>query len=82
MTEVACRYEIARQTMHTWLRRYTDVGMGASAHRPTRPSTKACSSTAIGKVELLHKTMRTGFVRAADGKYETLAELQDDWMPR
>lgn len=48
-------------------------------HLLTRPY----SPTTTGKVERLHKTMRKEFVRAADGKYATLAELQaalDRWV--
>jgi hypothetical protein len=45
--------------------------------------TKPYSPTTTGKVERLHKTMRKEFVRAADGRYQTLAELQaalDAWV--
>jgi transposase InsO family protein len=45
--------------------------------------TKPYSPTTTGKVERLHKTVRAEFVRGADGKYETLAELQealDAWV--
>jgi transposase InsO family protein len=45
--------------------------------------TKPYSPTTTGKVERLHKTMRKEFVRTADGKYATLAELQaalDAWV--
>jgi len=45
--------------------------------------TKPYSPTTTGKVERLHKTMRAEFVRAADGQYATLAELQaalDAWV--
>jgi transposase InsO family protein len=45
--------------------------------------TKPYSPTTTGKVERLHKTMRKEFVRVADGKYQTLAELQaalDAWV--
>jgi transposase InsO family protein len=38
VTEVARRYGVARQTVHAWLRRYADGGMGALADRPTRPA--------------------------------------------
>jgi transposase InsO family protein len=45
--------------------------------------TKPYSPTTTGKVERLHKTMRAEFVRSADGRYATLAELQaalDAWV--
>ena len=48
-------------------------------HLLTRPY----SPTTTGKVERLHKTMRAECVRAADGQYATLAELQaalDSWV--
>jgi transposase InsO family protein len=41
------------------------------------------SPTTTGKVERLHKTMRAEFLRDADGKYATIAELQralDGWV--
>ena len=44
---------------------------------------KPYSPTTTGKVERLHKTMRAEFVRAADGQYATLGELQaalDAWV--
>jgi transposase InsO family protein len=41
------------------------------------------SPTTTGKVERLHKTMRAEFLRDADGRYATIAELQralDGWV--
>jgi len=38
VTVVARRYEVARQTVHEWLRRYASEGaMGALADRSSRP---------------------------------------------
>jgi hypothetical protein len=45
--------------------------------------TKLYSPTTTGKVERLRKTMRREFVRAVDGRYQTLAGLQaalDAWV--
>jgi len=38
VTEVARRYGVARQTVHTWLRRYAEDGLGGLADRSPRPS--------------------------------------------
>jgi len=38
VTEVARRCGVARQTVHTWLRRYAEDGMGGLADRSSRPS--------------------------------------------
>lgn len=37
VTEVARWYGVARQTVHTWLRRYADGGMAALADRRRGP---------------------------------------------
>jgi transposase InsO family protein len=37
VTDVARRYGVARQTVHTWLRRYADHGLGGLADRSERP---------------------------------------------
>lgn len=37
VTDVARRYGVVRQTVHTWIRRYAKGGMAALADRPTRP---------------------------------------------
>jgi transposase InsO family protein len=38
VTEVARRYGVVRQTVHTWLRRYAEGGLGGLADRPSRPA--------------------------------------------
>jgi transposase InsO family protein len=38
VTEVARRYGVVRQTVHTWLRRYAEDGLGALADRSPRPA--------------------------------------------
>jgi transposase InsO family protein len=37
VTEVAARYGVTRQTVHAWLRRYGNGGIGALADRSTKP---------------------------------------------
>ena len=37
VTDVARRYGVVRQTVHTWIRRYAGSGMAALADRPTKP---------------------------------------------
>ena len=37
VTEVARRYGVARQTVHSWLRRYGEEGLGGLADRSSRP---------------------------------------------
>jgi len=39
VTDVARRYGVGRQAVHTWLRRYGDGGLGALADRSPRPDT-------------------------------------------
>jgi len=38
VTEVARRYGVARQTVHGWLRRYAEGGLGGLADRSPRPA--------------------------------------------
>jgi transposase-like protein len=38
VTEVARRYGVVRQTVHTWLRRYAEEGLGGLADRSPRPA--------------------------------------------
>ena len=37
VTDVACRYGVARQRVHEWLRRYPARGLGGLADRSSRP---------------------------------------------
>ncbi len=39
VTDVARRYGVARQTVHTWLRKYASGGLGALADGSSRPAT-------------------------------------------
>jgi transposase InsO family protein len=39
VTEVAARYEVSRQSVHAWIVRYREGGLGALADRPRRPDT-------------------------------------------
>lgn len=39
VTDVARRYGVPRQTVHDWLRRYGNGGVGALANRSTKPDT-------------------------------------------
>ena len=37
VTEVALRFGVSRQSVHAWVRRYAEGGLGALADRPRRP---------------------------------------------
>ena len=39
VTEVAARYEVSRQSVHAWIRRYGEGGLGGLVDRPRRPDT-------------------------------------------
>jgi transposase InsO family protein len=39
VTEVAARYEVSRQSVHAWMVRYRQGGLGGLADRPKRPDT-------------------------------------------
>jgi transposase len=39
VVEVAARFEVSRQSVHAWIRRYGDGGLGALADRRRRPDT-------------------------------------------
>ena len=39
VTDVARRYGVGRQTVHTWLRRYADDGLPGLTDRSSRPNT-------------------------------------------
>jgi transposase InsO family protein len=49
VTEVAARYEVSRQSVHAWLHRYAEGGLGALADRPKRPDT--CPHQVSAEVE-------------------------------
>jgi transposase InsO family protein len=56
VTEVARRYGVARQTVHTWLRRYAADGLGGLADRPSKPA--SCPHQMPAPVEARIVTMR------------------------
>ena len=39
VTEVAARYDVSRQSVHAWIARYRQGGLGGLADRPKRPDT-------------------------------------------
>ena len=49
VTEVARRYGVVRQTVHGWLRRYAEEGLGGLADRSPRPA--SCPHQVSGPVE-------------------------------
>ena len=49
VTEVAARYEVSRQSVHAWIVRYREGGLGALADRPRRPDT--CPHQVSAEVE-------------------------------
>jgi transposase InsO family protein len=49
VTEVAARYDVSRQSVHAWVVRYRDGGLGALADRPRRPDT--CPHQVSAEVE-------------------------------
>ena len=56
MTEVAVRYEVSRQSVHAWIIRYREGGLGALAGRPRRPDT--CPHQVSAEVEAAVCEMR------------------------
>jgi transposase InsO family protein len=77
VTEVAARYEVSRQSVHAWIVRYREGGLGALADRPRRPGTcphqvGAEAEAAVcelrrehprwGPVRLVHELARAGVV--------------------
>jgi transposase len=68
VTEVARRYGVVRQTVHTWLRRYAEDGLGGLADRPSRPV--SCPHQMPAQVEAWIAGMRgehPGWVRRGSG---------------
>ena len=39
VTEVAARHGVSRQSVHAWIRRYAEGGLGGLVDRPRRPDT-------------------------------------------
>jgi transposase InsO family protein len=56
VTEIAARYEVSRQSVHAWIGRYRDGGLGALADRPKRPDT--CPHQVSAEVEAAVCEMR------------------------
>jgi transposase InsO family protein len=56
VTEVAARYEVSRQSVHAWIHRYAEGGLGALADRPKRPDT--CPHQVSAQVEAVVCEMR------------------------
>ena len=47
VTDVARRYGVARQTMHTWLRRYASDGLAGLVDRSSRPGSCPHQTAAV-----------------------------------
>jgi transposase InsO family protein len=56
VTEVAARYEVSRQSVHAWIIRYREGGLGALADRPRRPDT--CPHQVSAEIEAAVCEMR------------------------
>jgi transposase InsO family protein len=61
VTEVAARYEVSRQSVHAWIIRYREGGLGALADRPRRPDT--CPHQVSAEVEAAVCEMRRNHPR-------------------
>jgi transposase len=56
VTEVAARYEVSRQSVHAWIVRYREGGLGGLADQPKRPDT--CPHQVSAEVEAVVCEMR------------------------
>ncbi len=56
VTEVAERYGVSRQSVHAWLRRYEQGGLGGLADRSRRPDT--CPHQVSAEIEAVVCEMR------------------------
>jgi transposase InsO family protein len=56
VTKVAARYEVSRQSVHAWIIRYREGGLGALADRPRRPDT--CPHQVSAEIEAAVCEMR------------------------
>jgi transposase InsO family protein len=56
VTEVAARYEVSRQSVHAWIIRYRQGGLGGLADRPRRPDT--CPHQVSAQIEAVVCEMR------------------------
>jgi transposase InsO family protein len=56
VTEVAARYEVSRQSVHEWIRRYADGGLGGLMDRSKRPD--SCPHQLSAQIEAVVCEMR------------------------
>jgi len=70
VTEVAARHEMSRQSVHAWLARYWEGGLGALADRPRRPDT--CPHQVSAEIEAAVCEMRD------HGSARALRDQRDD----
>jgi transposase InsO family protein len=56
VTEVAARYEVSRQSVHAWIRRYAEGGLGGLIDRPRRPG--SCPHQVSAEVEAVACELR------------------------
>jgi transposase InsO family protein len=56
VTEVAARYDVSRQSVHAWIHRYAEGGLGGLADRPKRPDT--CPHQVSAEIEAAVCEMR------------------------
>jgi transposase len=47
--EVAVRFGVSRQSVHTWVRRYAEGGLGALADRSRRPESSPAHSLRLSR---------------------------------
>jgi transposase InsO family protein len=69
VTEVAVRYEVSRQSVHAWIARYREGGLGALADRPRRPDTcphQVSAEIEAAVCELRREHPRWGPLRLVD----------------
>jgi transposase InsO family protein len=53
VTEVARRHGVVRQTVHEWLRRYAEEGLGGLADRPSRPASCPHQMAAVTEARIV-----------------------------
>ena len=56
VTEVAARFDVSRQSVHSWIRRYDEGGLGALADRSRRPD--SCPHQVSAEIEAVVCEMR------------------------
>ncbi len=69
VSEVAARYEVSRQSVHAWIARYRQGGLGALADRPRRPDTcphQVSAEIEAAVCELRREHPRWGPLRLVD----------------